>query len=126
MMCHVSLRRLTCKDVIVGLGEYLDAELTPAMFGEIEAHLRACEPCRAFLATYRKTKELVSRAAPSRSLSSDSRAFTSTVSPSASHVPSQPESDRGRRELKDGLEEPSKGRPRLRTQWEALDHTDRP
>jgi anti-sigma factor RsiW len=61
-MCHVSLRRLTCKDVIVGLGEYLDAELTPAMFGEIKAHLRACEPCRAFLATYWKTKEFVSRA----------------------------------------------------------------
>ena len=61
MTCHVSLRRSMCKDVIVGLGEYLDAELTPARFGEIEAHLRACEPCRAFLATYRKTKELVAR-----------------------------------------------------------------
>jgi anti-sigma factor RsiW len=37
------------------LGEYLDAELTPAKFAEIEAYLRVCEPCRAFLATYRKT-----------------------------------------------------------------------
>jgi anti-sigma factor RsiW len=52
---------LTCKDVIVGLGEYLDAELTPTMFREIEAHLHACEPCRAFLATYRMTTELVAR-----------------------------------------------------------------
>jgi CheY-like chemotaxis protein len=60
MTCDVSLRP-TCKDVIVGLGEYLDAELTPATLGKIEAHLRACEPCRAFLATYRKTKELVAR-----------------------------------------------------------------
>jgi len=66
MTCHVSLRRSTCKDVIVGLGEYLDAELAPAKFAEIEAHLRACDPCRAFLATYRKTKELVARASPRR------------------------------------------------------------
>ena len=62
MTCHVSLRRSTCKDVIVGLGEYLDAELTPAKCAEIKAHLCACEPCRAYLATYRKTKELVARA----------------------------------------------------------------
>jgi hypothetical protein len=32
MTCHVSLRRSTCKDVLLGLGEYLDAELAPAMF----------------------------------------------------------------------------------------------
>ena len=62
MTCHVSLRRSTCKDVIVGLGEYLDAELAPAKLAEIEAHLRACGPCRAFLTTYRKTKELVAPA----------------------------------------------------------------
>jgi anti-sigma factor RsiW len=62
MTCHVSLRRPTCKDVIVQLGEYLDAELALAKFADIEAHLRACEPCRAYVATYRKTKELVARA----------------------------------------------------------------
>jgi anti-sigma factor RsiW len=61
MTCHVSLRRATCENVIVRLAEYLDAELTPATFRQVEAHVRACEPCRAFLATYRKTTELVAR-----------------------------------------------------------------
>ena len=64
MTCHVNLRRSTCRDVIVGLGEYLDAELTPAKFAEIAAHLRTCEPCRAYLATYRKTRQLVANAGP--------------------------------------------------------------
>jgi anti-sigma factor RsiW len=47
--------------VIVRLAEYANAELTPATFGRVEAHVRTCEPCRAFLATYRKTTELVAR-----------------------------------------------------------------
>jgi anti-sigma factor RsiW len=58
MTCHVSLRRPTCKDVMVELGYYLDAELTPTKFAVIEAHLRACELCRASFATYRNTIEL--------------------------------------------------------------------
>ena len=57
MTCHVSLRRWTCKDVIVGLRECLDAEVMPAKFAEIEAHLRACEPCRVFLAIGGETTE---------------------------------------------------------------------
>jgi anti-sigma factor RsiW len=67
MTCHVSLRRQTCKDVIVELEYCLDAELTPTEFAVIEAHLRACEPCRAYFATYRKTIELVARAVPGHS-----------------------------------------------------------
>jgi anti-sigma factor RsiW len=63
MTCHVILGRLTCKDVIMGLGEYVDADLALDKLAKIEAHLRACEPCRAYLATYRKTKELVARPA---------------------------------------------------------------
>lgn len=52
---------MTCKDAIAKLAEYLDAELTPDVLAEFEAHLRECEPCRAYLATYRKTKELVAK-----------------------------------------------------------------
>jgi anti-sigma factor RsiW len=43
------------------LADYLDAELTPARLAEFEAHLRECDPCRAYLATYRKTKELTAK-----------------------------------------------------------------
>lgn len=61
MTCHVSLRRATCDNVIVALAEDANAGLTPATLGQVEAHARACEPCRALLATYRKTTELVAR-----------------------------------------------------------------
>ena len=52
---------MTCKEAIAKLAEYLDAELTPALLAEFEAHLRECAPCRAYLATYRKTKELAAK-----------------------------------------------------------------
>jgi anti-sigma factor (TIGR02949 family) len=52
---------MTCKEAIARLAEYLDAELTSLDLAELEAHLRACEPCRAYFATYRKTKELVAK-----------------------------------------------------------------
>jgi predicted anti-sigma-YlaC factor YlaD len=46
---------MTCQEAIAKLGEYLDAELTPAVLQQIDAHLEICAPCRAYLATYRKT-----------------------------------------------------------------------
>ena len=52
---------MTCKEAIAKLAEYLDAELTPAVVAQLEAHLRECAPCRAYLATYRKTKELAAK-----------------------------------------------------------------
>lgn len=52
---------MTCKEAIAKLAEYLDAELTPALLAEFEAHLRECAPCRAYLATYRKTRELAAK-----------------------------------------------------------------
>jgi anti-sigma factor (TIGR02949 family) len=52
---------MTCKEAIAKLAEYLDAELTPDVVAKLEAHLRECAPCRAYLATYRKTKELAAR-----------------------------------------------------------------
>jgi predicted anti-sigma-YlaC factor YlaD len=50
---------MTCQEAIAKLGEYLDAELT--VLQQIDAHLEICAPCRAYLATYRKTTELVAR-----------------------------------------------------------------
>lgn len=53
---------MTCKEAIDKLVEYLDAELTPAALAGFEAHLAACAPCRAYLATYRETRALVAKA----------------------------------------------------------------
>src|SRR5207245_2772748 len=53
---------MTCREAIDRLTEYLDAELTPATLAELETHLAACAPCRAYLATYRETRELAAKA----------------------------------------------------------------
>lgn len=52
---------MTCREAIEKLAEYLDAELTPEVLRQIDAHLEICAPCRAYLATYRKTMELVAK-----------------------------------------------------------------
>ena len=52
---------MTCKEAIAKLGEYLDRELTPEALKRLEAHLKTCAPCRAYLATYRKTKDLAAK-----------------------------------------------------------------
>jgi len=52
---------MTCQETIARLSEYLDAELTPETLRELEAHLAECAPCRAYLATYRKTRELAAK-----------------------------------------------------------------
>jgi anti-sigma factor RsiW len=53
---------MTCKEAIAKVAEYLDAELTPALRQRrLEAHLRICAPCRAYLATYRRTKALAAK-----------------------------------------------------------------
>jgi len=52
---------VTCKEAIEKLAEYLDGELTPETGRRLEVHLEVCAPCRAYLATYRKTKELTAK-----------------------------------------------------------------
>lgn len=49
---------MTCQDVIGLLAEYLEATLCQDEIDDLEAHLADCEPCRAYLATYRRTIEL--------------------------------------------------------------------
>jgi len=54
---------LTCKEVIALLGDYLEATLGPAAGTDLEQHLQECEACRAYLNTYRKSRELTATVA---------------------------------------------------------------
>jgi len=54
---------LTCHDVIELLADYLDQVLPPEIVADLERHLAGCEPCRAYLATYRRTRALGAQAA---------------------------------------------------------------
>jgi len=47
-----------CRDAIDVLADYLDGTMPRDLAAELERHLADCAPCRAFLATYRKTREL--------------------------------------------------------------------
>jgi anti-sigma factor RsiW len=53
---------VTCQDAIDLLADYLDMALTPESLADLERHLCDCAPCRAYLATYRKTKSLAADA----------------------------------------------------------------
>jgi len=56
------MEALKCKDVIVEfLADYLEQSLPPELTREVEAHLRACAACMAYLNTYRRTRDLVGR-----------------------------------------------------------------
>jgi len=50
---------MTCKDAVDVLADFLEQTLSGDMAGKLEEHLRGCEPCRAYLNTYRKTRGLV-------------------------------------------------------------------
>jgi anti-sigma factor RsiW len=54
---------MTCRDAIDLLIDYLDQALTPEVAAVLERHLVGCEPCRAYLATYRRTRALGAQAA---------------------------------------------------------------
>jgi Putative zinc-finger len=50
---------MTCRDAIDVIAEFLDHVLSPGAVEELEAHLRDCGACRAYLNTYQKTRGLV-------------------------------------------------------------------
>jgi len=52
---------LTCRDVVGLLADFLELTLTEEQIVDFEEHLAGCEPCRAYLNTYRRTKELTAR-----------------------------------------------------------------
>jgi anti-sigma factor RsiW len=54
---------VTCRELIELLVDYLEATLPPDTLARLEAHLRACDECRAYLATYRETIALTGRTA---------------------------------------------------------------
>jgi len=54
---------MTCRDMIEVLADYLDQTLPPEVAAALEHHLAGCEPCRAYLATYRRTRALGAQAA---------------------------------------------------------------
>ena len=47
--------RLTCRELIARLGDYVDAALDLLMHARVTLHLATCVPCRAYLATYKRT-----------------------------------------------------------------------
>jgi predicted anti-sigma-YlaC factor YlaD len=47
-----------CRDVIAILDDYLEGSLAGADLERLEAHLRECDECRAYLDTYRRTLAL--------------------------------------------------------------------
>jgi predicted anti-sigma-YlaC factor YlaD len=49
---------LTCREVVGLLADYLESALSQELIDELEAHLAGCEPCRAYLNTYQRTKAL--------------------------------------------------------------------
>jgi anti-sigma factor RsiW len=53
---------VTCKETIELLSEYLEATLDGETAAELERHLADCAPCRAYLNTYRRTRELTGEA----------------------------------------------------------------
>ena len=53
---------MTCREVIDVLDDYVDGTMPPDVAAELERHLADCAPCRAYLATYRKTRELTAAA----------------------------------------------------------------
>jgi anti-sigma factor (TIGR02949 family) len=53
---------MTCQEVITVLLEYLDRTLDAEIVAKLEAHLETCAPCRAYLATYKRTIATVRRA----------------------------------------------------------------
>jgi len=54
---------MTCRELIDVLQDYLDRELAGDVVAELERHLEDCAPCRAYLATYRKAREVGAAAA---------------------------------------------------------------
>jgi len=52
---------MNCHEAIDVLADYLDMALTQDVIAQLEAHLRVCAPCRAYLATYKRAAELAAK-----------------------------------------------------------------
>lgn len=54
--------KLTCREILEHLSEYIDEELDPSVCDEIEKHMDGCSPCVNFISTLRKTVKLYNTA----------------------------------------------------------------
>lgn len=54
---------MTCREAIAILAEYLEATLSPWRLDRLQGHLRECDECQAYVATYRRTRDLAARVA---------------------------------------------------------------
>ena len=54
--------KLSCKEILDRLSEYVDEELDTSICDEIEKHMSGCSPCVAFLNTLKKTVTLYNTA----------------------------------------------------------------
>ena len=49
---------MTCRELIEVLAEYLEPSLPADVAASLERHLNDCAPCRAYLATYERSRAL--------------------------------------------------------------------
>jgi anti-sigma factor RsiW len=49
---------VNCREAIDVFADFLEQVLRTEVGAELEAHLADCAPCRAYLATYRRTRDL--------------------------------------------------------------------
>ena len=48
---------MNCQDFIALVAEYLETTVTPDTLASLEHHLAGCQPCQAYLRTYRRARE---------------------------------------------------------------------
>jgi anti-sigma factor RsiW len=53
---------MNCHDAIELVGEFLEMTLDAKRLAELEAHLADCQPCQAYLRTYRRTRDIAAAA----------------------------------------------------------------
>jgi anti-sigma factor RsiW len=57
--CAASTHLMTCRELIDFIADYLAGELEESEGNEFERHLILCSSCRAYLASYRQTLDLL-------------------------------------------------------------------
>ena len=72
-MIDRDLPELPCRDLVELVTEYLEDRLSPVDRARFDAHLAACDACRAFLDQFRQTIKVLGRL-PEESLSAEARA----------------------------------------------------
>lgn len=71
-MIDDALTEMPCKELVELVTEYLEDRLSPVDRARFEAHLAACDACRAYLDQFRRTISALGRL-PEESLSADAR-----------------------------------------------------